>query len=558
MTLFSMQENKLSERSLVCEHCNSGDFAVSRCADCSVFMCEFCVTAHKRINAFVGHKMLSLAEVQKLGSKALVKPSFCLKHTGETLKLFCETCQKTICRDCTIVDHREHTYNFVTDVAEKERHSVEAILEDTKAKDGAVEEGLIAVQTMESRVKVKTNEVSRQVDVFFEEQVQALKYLHSNLKHELKTLEQAKLEKLGKQREMLNLSLVQLRNSVEFAERALEDGDNIALLSMKQDLIQRLTQLNSSQYQCKPCLTESLKLQVHQTISNIGKIATLSTQPTDPKKCTVSMVGGEEGVMYQTFVRQPVDFVLLTKDAKGNNETAGGLQVNVRVLCNYQGREYKEKHQNVVLHADDNGDGSYSFSFCAEAEGQVTMTVMLGNQDVCGSPFRWEVNPVLHIESGNLKSQLAMVSILPKCEQSVSVFTKGKHCWKVKLLSLNTNRGSEQEIAIGVSKKNPPDGHHYSIYSSVSRKWSWHYEATNQRSWRSDHKQTSITSVQDNDAFAVFLNFETNKLIIYNVRSRQAETFTHVAGGSMVPIISPHHPIEGVSSFLGPYFSLIQ
>ena len=543
-----MQKNKLSEKSLICEHCNSGDSAVSRCADCSVFMCEFCVTAHKRINAFVGHNMLSLAEVQKLGSKTLLKPSFCLKHRGETLKLFCETCQKTICRDCTIVDHREHTYNFVTDVAEKERDSIKAILEDTKAKGSAVEEGLRSVQTMESRVKVRANEVSKQVDIFFEEQVQALKYLHGNVKHELKTLEQAKLEKLGKQRDVLTLSLAQLRDSVEFAEGALGDGDNIALLSMKQDVIQRLTQLNSSQYQCKPCLTDSLKLLVHQTVLNVDKFATLSTQPIDPKKCTVSMVGGEEGVMYQTFVRQSVDFVLLTKDGKGNNETRGGLQANVQVLCNYQGRRYKEKHQNVALRADDNGDGSYSFSFCAEAEGQVTMTVMVGDQDVCGSPFRWEVNPALHIESGNL----------PKCEQSVSFFTKGKHCWKVKLLSLNEQRGRKQEIAIGVNKKHPADGFHYCVYSSVNRKWSWHYEATSQRSWRSDHKHTSITSVQDNDVFTVFLNFETNKLIIYNVRSRQAETFTHVAGGSMVPVISPHHPVEVVSSFQRPYFALIQ
>lgn len=134
-----------------CENCDSGDSALSRCTDCCVFMCEFCVTAYKRINATKGHQILTLEKVKRLGSKALVKPAFCRKHSGETLKLFCQTCQKTICQDCTIVDHREHKYDFVVDIAEREREVIQALLE-TKAKDRFLEEGLKAVQAMESCV----------------------------------------------------------------------------------------------------------------------------------------------------------------------------------------------------------------------------------------------------------------------------------------------------------------------------------------------------------------------------------------------------------------------
>ena len=149
MTLLRMQDSTSSAgKPLICEHCDSGDLAVLRCSDCSVFMCEFCVTAHKRINATKGHQLLSLTEVKRLGSKALVKPVFCVKHTSEVLKLFCDTCQETICRDCTIVDHREHKYNFVADVAERERKSVEACLRRTKAIERAVVKGLKAVQAM--------------------------------------------------------------------------------------------------------------------------------------------------------------------------------------------------------------------------------------------------------------------------------------------------------------------------------------------------------------------------------------------------------------------------
>ena len=271
MTLLSIQERVTSTgKPLICELCNSGDQAVSRCTNCKVFMCEYCVTAHKRINTFHGHRILTLLEVKDLGSKALAKPSFCTKHADEVLKLYCDTCQKTICRDCTIVDHRDHKYNFVADVAERERKAVEAVLQETKAKDVAVEEGLKAVKDMESRVHFKIVEVSKDVDVFFDEQVKTLEEMRANLKLEVKTQGQAKLKALSNQEEMLALSLAQLRNSTDFAEKALKDGNDLEILSIKQQLIQRLAQLNASQFHCKPCNSDYLKLKTNNTISDIG------------------------------------------------------------------------------------------------------------------------------------------------------------------------------------------------------------------------------------------------------------------------------------------------
>ena len=118
--------------------------------------------------------MLSMAEVQTLGSKALSKPPFCVKHTSETLKLFCETCEETICRDCTIVDHREHEYNFVADVAEREREVLHILLNKTKDKELAVSNGIETVQAMKELVESKVSEVNKEVDEFFDEQVKAL------------------------------------------------------------------------------------------------------------------------------------------------------------------------------------------------------------------------------------------------------------------------------------------------------------------------------------------------------------------------------------------------
>lgn len=40
------------------------------------------------------------------------RPVFCPVHKQEQLKLFCETCDRLTCRDCQLLEHKEHRYNY--------------------------------------------------------------------------------------------------------------------------------------------------------------------------------------------------------------------------------------------------------------------------------------------------------------------------------------------------------------------------------------------------------------------------------------------------------------
>ena len=379
-----MQDKTTTGKPLPCEHCDSGDPAISRCTDCSVSICQFCVTAHKRINVTKSHQILSLAEVQKLGSKALVRSAFCVKHAGETLKMYCETCQETICRDCTIVDHREHKYSFVADVAQRERKVVQDVLYKTKAKERAVVEGLNAVQTMKERVKSKVSEVNKEVDGFINEQIKALEYYRANVQHEFMAQGQMRLTELEKQSGMLSSFLAELKSVIDFTSQTIADEDDVKLLSLKKQLTQQLAQMNSSKIECKPSQNDYLKLRVHQTVWDMAKnMATLRFLPFDAQKCTVSMVGGDEKGMYQSLVGQTVDFVLTIKDENADREIEMGTMVKAQVSC--------KGNQTEALLVHDVGNGTCRFSYRPKAEGPVTLSVMVGDRDVRGSPFHWQV-----------------------------------------------------------------------------------------------------------------------------------------------------------------------
>ena len=502
-------------------------------------MCKFCETAHRRMNTFKGHQILSLAEVQKLGSKALVKPAFCGKHAGEALKLFCETCQETICRDCTIVDHREHKYNFIADVSERERKIVQAILRETKTKERAVEEGLIAVKAMECRVEDRVAEVNKKVDVFFDEQVKALENMRRKLKSKVEDQRKVKLNELGSQREALTLSLAQFRSGIEFVVRALAEGDDMELLTMKQPLVERLSQLNALQYQCKPCKSDYLMLQMNKTVLDIGEMVTLLYEPVDPTKYVLSMVGGEEGILYQTLAGQPVDFSLVIKDKPAGSKPLASRIVRASVTHSRDANLHQELPVEFL-------DGrSYSFSYVPDTEGVCTLSVTVEEVNVCGSPLTWKVKPeVTH------NNQIYLLTSAEGHESS-----RGQHCWKLKF----ENFGKQRSAEIGVRCFTPANGVD-TFFNVENRRCTWCCSVKGFNPIvcsRSDNpRAASITSILVGDIFSLYLNYDTKKLIVYNHRSKETEIFTDVNGRVIRPIILPSCGYRGVVSLKRQSFTL--
>lgn len=46
------------------------------------------------------------------------------------MSLFCETCDKLTCRDCQLVDHRDHKYKFANEIATETRESLDVLLNE--------------------------------------------------------------------------------------------------------------------------------------------------------------------------------------------------------------------------------------------------------------------------------------------------------------------------------------------------------------------------------------------------------------------------------------------
>ena len=100
------KDTETKDSTIPCDDCISDDPAIMRCITCCLHLCEICSQGHIRRKSTSNHKLVTLEELQFSGPPNLPKSDLCYLHDGEEVRLFCKTCQKTICRECAINDHK--------------------------------------------------------------------------------------------------------------------------------------------------------------------------------------------------------------------------------------------------------------------------------------------------------------------------------------------------------------------------------------------------------------------------------------------------------------------
>ena len=543
-------------RNLECDLCDNGDPPVNRCTTCCHFLCEFCTQAHRRLRNTREHCLVSLEEAKKMGSEAVKKPSFCKEHDGELLKLFCETCDEAICRDCTIVKHREHKYTFVKDAFAKNKKSMLKILSETKSKAGLLKEAIDRVSEKKRSVELGSEKTVQEVIEFFQSLMASLNSRCEELVHSTLKLKEAKQKSLNNQQEELEAALCTLQSSLEFTEKALENGCEVEILNMHKQMTGRLQELTSTKWQLEPCAHDVFTFyagdQLEKMITNFGSV-------TDRLTCactsTVIMGNGLEGVMYNTLCGQCVEFTVIAKGRNGRKRQEGGDRCEVEI-CTQAGDvlfNYSPK---------DCGNGKYTFCVTPNAKNlQYQLSVKLNGFHVKGSPYKW-FNEVWNLCSGDnchLTNGLMMASCtynMPVSKRMLrpnqykrypekvpittqiqwskrriildsrmavvgsDIFSNAKHSWKVQLHNIS------EEFAVGVV------GSISATNNSVNgeAQWMW-ISNTNNIKALSEPKVFSANNCNNKSVIEFYLDCDTGTFMMFNQQTQESDIWEGVKGG---------------------------
>ena len=128
----NLQEQATQSDDVKCGSCvETGSSEVTAfCYNCKEFLCLDCTRSHKNMKTLQHHNCVSNEDLKSLKSPGgIEKPGFCRKHLEKKVKLFCLTCKLLICKDCALVEHKEHSYNFIDTVADNEKKDLTTALD---------------------------------------------------------------------------------------------------------------------------------------------------------------------------------------------------------------------------------------------------------------------------------------------------------------------------------------------------------------------------------------------------------------------------------------------
>ncbi len=299
----------------------------------------------------------------------------CEKHDGEILKLFCQTCDQLICRDCAIIDHRDHKYTFVKEIFPAVKEEIEDIVKKSRRYILALESSIETIKKQEDDMHKNYMEVHRELDSFIDEQIELLERKRQSVKDDLQNSISAQKKNLDAQMESFQTSLGSLKSSVEFTEEALTRGSEVEILSAKNQMIQQLTELNLASSYLKPRGRIYYRLEPDSLFNNdmlVEKMAKI----------------GEYDKEYELVRRnkfynsdQPMEFIIRPKSKSNTFALANEVQVIIN-----------ERNSNKVFLPDitKKSGGSFHFNDRQVELGISTIEVIVNGRYIHGSPFAFD------------------------------------------------------------------------------------------------------------------------------------------------------------------------
>ena len=240
--------DEANSKRLTCENGLDDDPAVARCVDCDVYLCSTCCQMHKKMIATKEHTTVSLEEIKAAGEKCFQTFHYCPHHEKEVLKLYCRTCSKTICGDCTYVDHRSHEYVFIKDMQEELRDKLSQNLDTMKKVASELKnEKEKADKAMEEH-ETNVASIHTEVDRKFGELIKLLKDRQAKIHSEIDVRTKKAEKPIAANVEGVESTLAHSMSSISFMERLLKSSDACELATMAGPTLEQCKKLEAGQH----------------------------------------------------------------------------------------------------------------------------------------------------------------------------------------------------------------------------------------------------------------------------------------------------------------------
>ena len=367
----------------VCSECEERAPIESYCCDCQHYLCHDCIKIHKKFKSFRGH---TAVPIEDLNTDILQssQTQYCTKHTKEPLKLFCDTCQMIVCRDCIVVDHHQHKYMFAEDARKKIESRVKALGDAVAEKLQRYKANLKEIEKVETSAVGYSEVLTTDINTFFDNLVQSVEARRQQLLMMAEAEGQKDMKQIWADKVFHQTTISQISSVFDLINKARKCTSDVKMILTALQGINQLTRLSKTEWDehafagivTSPTkFTDGLKMAVSKAGDlERSSVKTVDLQvyeaPIDPQlgstasfvvKTSDTLVDGRSGeAVYlstkhlQVVVKYGKSQKQLKADlvsqSKGRN---GSITVNIRLVCG---------GTHTVVFNDGQNEHSFSFS----------------------------------------------------------------------------------------------------------------------------------------------------------------------------------------------------
>lgn len=378
-----MAQQVLKDCEVVCELCSSPSIFLAQayCQHCSKYICSFCEEAHKRIKTYTSHTVLNLVEIPSilenltLGSSAAQIKMICPDH-DEELKVYCFECDKLICRDCMLTQHKNHTSDFSKKAYEKIHPQIMSHKSNLERYHEHLVEHQAKISGKITGLQKDGLEALDFVNESFDIVLQQFEKYRSNLLQSIRNKTSRDVAELRSVSRTVEMAATQVQPLLSLMQHNLEKASREEMLCIHKKIFQ---QVLASEKQCQESLDRPIPqcepLQTYRTSCAriIGAIGD-SLRCADPIMCTLEGEGAE-----CSQVNRESHFLLRVNQS---NESPCTAIQNVEVeLTAINACQRCETHVRIVK------GSTYEVSYTPKLQGQHILKVRVNERTILGNPF---------------------------------------------------------------------------------------------------------------------------------------------------------------------------
>ena len=354
----------------LCEQC-AGEKSVAFCRQCAEFICGDCSRSHTKMKVFSGHVVASLEDLKKGGVKNIPlkeAPAVACADHGEPMILFCFDCERLICRDCTIIEHKEHKFEFVKKCAPEGRRRLReslAPLQEVRADMAGAEKRVVSE---EAKVERQREEVCGAIQQSFEQLKAVLERRKAELVGKVCSLAQEKKNALAAQKTVLQVAQKEIQLLTELVERNVESTNDQNLMSIRRQLQSKMEEeeKHHRQLSLEPTPTADIACHLPSPDDIPKRLGVVYYQYSPPQLFNINSCELGSPVQVKLFAPR----VLL-----------GDISAGLKCVADLSSSSLEGE---VV----ENGMGVFRISVTPGVRGRHDLTVKVRGAEIEGSPFR--------------------------------------------------------------------------------------------------------------------------------------------------------------------------